>query len=655
MKVEIYNENPEDPPVDPRSRIKGKIYAFNKLAMRWDGREFLCLCGSRKRTCGNCSSPQVKKKNKDIKDIEYDEKDVEFIKSFENDDIDKVVKNEKILRLMKKYNNITRTADMEKIMMSFAIYMASYDCILFNYKDNTKFSFKCFKSEHKINTNINKVNVERRSRGHKIERNGHPCVECTKELVEQKLIPFGKESHAEERGRELAEKMGIKYHGYIGKYERLHIVDCPKCKEKTEIYDLLFKEDWNICIKCKMSEFIKRTDNFEETIKEIYEHKSTIEETVITRMRVNKRAESTGNKIFTFPSGRVIVCEGNEIDYLQEMENNYKEDDIISSVLEVPSVSYPSLLSDNIYLQRSNYFPDFYIKSLNLMIEVKADFTLRHQFANNMLKIKSALLNGFNIELWEYTARRFTVWLPKLVTTKELYYDTTNIGVESEKISANKYKKRNKKVTIIFEDDNEEKKEEPIQESIYKQKYVDQILEWKEMELEDIIISKEFKRITSKFNITVPVSRGKRELVDFMILLAEYKCLLFDSLTARNFKYKCFDNNHKHNSMATRDNVEKRAEHGGHPCTFCRLEVSILENKERPRRKDDNKRYTYEKVYNIFKEKGCLLLNDKYVNNKQRLNYICMCGREVNKSLGSFLINYKCKDCNKPLEITFED
>jgi hypothetical protein len=58
--------------------------------------------------------------------------------------------------------------------------------------------------------------------------------------------------------------------------------------------------------------------------------------------------------------------------------------------------------------------------------------------------------------------------------------------------------------------------------------------------------------------------------------------------------------------------------------------------------------YTLEEVSNIFKERGCTLLEDDYKNTKQLLHYICKCGAEHSIRLTNFKDQgNSCPECKR--------
>jgi hypothetical protein len=56
-------------------------------------------------------------------------------------------------------------------------------------------------------------------------------------------------------------------------------------------------------------------------------------------------------------------------------------------------------------------------------------------------------------------------------------------------------------------------------------------------------------------------------------------------------------------------------------------------------------KHDYEYVYNIFKDNGCVLLEDEYINGHNTMRYICVCGRESETTLANFMKGARCKQC----------
>lgn len=109
----------------------------------------------------------------------------------------------------------------------------------------------------------------------------------------------------------------------------------------------------------------------------------------------NKTAFSA--KDYTFPSGRVTTIQGYEHYALDDLIDIYEvdEDDIITGEVNVPQIEY-EFDSKTCY-----YHPDIYIKSLNMLIEVKSIRTLELSYRKNIKKFQASA-QEYNFILWVY-------------------------------------------------------------------------------------------------------------------------------------------------------------------------------------------------------------------------------------------------------------
>lgn len=95
-------------------------------------------------------------------------------------------------------------------------------------------------------------------------------------------------------------------------------------------------------------------------------------------------------KVYVFPSGREDLIQGYEpfvLDLL--LSEGVNEDDILTT-RNCPVIKY----------EDRRYLPDIYIKSKNLLIEVKCNYTLKADFERNIKKQKAAIAAGFLHEIW---------------------------------------------------------------------------------------------------------------------------------------------------------------------------------------------------------------------------------------------------------------
>jgi hypothetical protein len=61
----------------------------------------------------------------------------------------------------------------------------------------------------------------------------------------------------------------------------------------------------------------------------------------------------------------------------------------------------------------------------------------------------------------------------------------------------------------------------------------------------------------------------------------------------------------------------------------------------------ESRKYSYEEVKLFFEDRGCVLLTTEYINNHQKLHYICSCGNEDWKQLYMFLKGQECWECGR--------
>ena len=57
------------------------------------------------------------------------------------------------------------------------------------------------------------------------------------------------------------------------------------------------------------------------------------------------------------------------------------------------------------------------------------------------------------------------------------------------------------------------------------------------------------------------------------------------------------------------------------------------------------KKYTLDELKAFYREHGCELLESEYLSNKQKLRFICRCGKEHIKQLNEFKKQPRCWDC----------
>jgi len=101
-------------------------------------------------------------------------------------------------------------------------------------------------------------------------------------------------------------------------------------------------------------------------------------------------------KDYVLPSGRIVKLQGYEPQVLEQLLQTYIEDDVVCGMKsinkELGKIFY------RFQNKERRYFPDFYIKSTNTIIEVKSKWTFELHKEKNLAKQKACITKGFNFE-----------------------------------------------------------------------------------------------------------------------------------------------------------------------------------------------------------------------------------------------------------------
>jgi len=120
-------------------------------------------------------------------------------------------------------------------------------------------------------------------------------------------------------------------------------------------------------------------------------------------VQVKSENKSFAFKDYMMPSGNVIKYQGYENLALDELVQIYEEEDIAVGRSNVPTVDY--YIGD----EKHVYFPDFFIKSENKIIEVKSQWTLQLRRANIEEKALATIQAGYKYEIWIYSDKKVKV------------------------------------------------------------------------------------------------------------------------------------------------------------------------------------------------------------------------------------------------------
>ena len=100
------------------------------------------------------------------------------------------------------------------------------------------------------------------------------------------------------------------------------------------------------------------------------------------------------HKKFQWKSGEIVNLQGNEPIVLRELEENgYTFETVFTDVKDMPEIWY------SYEGKQHRYYPDFYIPSENLIIEVKSQYILDLQWDKNQAKFQATKDLGFEFRL----------------------------------------------------------------------------------------------------------------------------------------------------------------------------------------------------------------------------------------------------------------
>ena len=105
------------------------------------------------------------------------------------------------------------------------------------------------------------------------------------------------------------------------------------------------------------------------------------------------------SKKYFLPSGKIVKVQGYEayaIEYL--LKEGILEDDIVIGNKNIESIVGKFWFFDMKKQKNHRYFPDIYIKSMNMIYEVKSEYTLNLNIELINLKKESVIKKGFNFE-----------------------------------------------------------------------------------------------------------------------------------------------------------------------------------------------------------------------------------------------------------------
>lgn len=183
----------------------------------------------------------------------------------------------------------------------------------------------------------------------------------------------------------------------IKKYGNICSLCSPEIKDKT-ITTML--EKYGVSNPALSSELMEKANKTREQKfgnSNMFKTSHFVEETKKSNMLKYGTEHSPANynlKEYIWKTGEKIMVQGNEPIVLEELENmGYKFTDILTERKDMPKIHY---IFNGI---EHRYYPDFYIPSENLIIEVKSEWTLKAQLEKNLKKFDAVEKMGFNFRL----------------------------------------------------------------------------------------------------------------------------------------------------------------------------------------------------------------------------------------------------------------
>ncbi|MCK9529502.1 MAG: hypothetical protein M0R77_02900 [Gammaproteobacteria bacterium] len=148
------------------------------------------------------------------------------------------------------------------------------------------------------------------------------------------------------------------------------------------------------------TDYIIQTQNFQNTMIERY---GVSNPSQVSEFRDKALKNSYKKKEYVFPSGKIEYCQGYEpqmIDWL--LSQGYEENDIIVSDIEKPEIWYEF---DG---KKRRYYPDIFIKSENMIIEVKSKYTFTLDKEKNNIKLSACRKLNFSSRIYVFDSLRMS-------------------------------------------------------------------------------------------------------------------------------------------------------------------------------------------------------------------------------------------------------
>jgi hypothetical protein len=358
-----------------------------------------------------------------------------------------------------------------------------------------------------------------------------------------------------------------------------------------------------------------------------------------------RASNSRTSKRYTLPSGKIIIVDGAEPCALDELlEMGIKEEDIFTGD-DCPIVYY------NFNGERKRYFPDIFIPSKNILIEVKSTFTLNTQLVKNMAKFEAAG-TMYNFFVWIYGDDYQKVDVLSFTSDENVKsLGNMNIG-RVFKINADTtsvVKELNSGDTVVVSDYMKNVRAEG-----YK-KFSESLAEYGYKMISPV---EEYKNATCKLVIETPDGKQEnRSYSNWKTYMVSTKETIQNKNKNKRYTYKTLCDFAESigfkilNPEESFDAIHKLTVQC--ECVVCGKKESVRGPSFTARTsgcKDcmyNSRKLKWSNIVTTFESQGCKLISmeDEYNNNQTSLKFICSCGNISRTVLRKFKENGKCYTC----------
>ncbi len=262
-------------------------------------------------------------------------------------------------------------------------------------------------------------------------KTGTRCIDCNKEKCRQTCIEkYGYPNPAQSPViKQIIINTNIKTFGVP------HHMQLNECKEKGKTTNLMnhggihnlatpkirmmvsSEESNNKRIQTNMERYdsphFLGSKSYEDTMLERYngKHPAHVPELFAKQLR-----NSFATKEYETITGKIFSIQGYENFALDAiLSEGILEDDILTGTENVPMIKY-DLRGEHIY------YPDIYIVSKNMLIEVKSQYTYDRWKEKNDAKLLACKQQGYHIECWIYSAKGKKICTIAYTSTTRLYF-----------------------------------------------------------------------------------------------------------------------------------------------------------------------------------------------------------------------------------------